>query len=69
MYDKTARYWRIKVISLGIISLKKNIISMANSSDDDGDVCMNMLRYPACRHLLFHFSASNNGSRSSLHAG
>ena len=44
MYDKTARYWRIKVISLGIISLKKNIISMAKSSDGDGDVCMNMLR-------------------------
>ena len=60
VYDKTARYWRIKVISLGIISLKKNIISMAKSSDDDGDVCMN---------LLCHFSASNNGSGSSLHAG
>ena len=69
MYDKTARYWRIKVISLEIISLKKNIISMAKSSDDDGDVCMNLLRYPACRRLLFHFSACNNGSRSSLHAG
>ena len=69
VYDKTARYWRIKVISLGIISLKKNIISMAKSSDDDGDVCMNLLRYPVCSRLLFHFSASNNGSRSSLHAG
>ena len=46
MYDRTARYWRIKVISLpmGIMSLKKNIISMAKSSDDDVNVCMNMLR-------------------------
>ena len=46
VYDRTARYWRIKVISLpmGIMSLKKNIISMAKSSDDDVNVCMNMLR-------------------------
>jgi len=44
VYDRTARYWRIKVISLGIISLKKNIISMAKSSDDDGYVCINMQR-------------------------
>ena len=44
MYDRTARYWRIKVISLAIISLKKNIVSMAKLSDDTGDVCMNMLR-------------------------
>lgn len=33
------------MISLAIISLKKNIVSMAKSSDDTGDVCMNILRY------------------------
>lgn len=33
------------MISLAIISLKKNIVSMAKLSDDTGDVCMNMLRY------------------------